>query len=43
MGEFANGIVMKTLATLLAVIVIVINIFFVVTYVGKTKPFLMHT
>ena len=31
MGEFANGIVMKVLSSILAVVVIVINIFFVTT------------
>ena len=31
MGEFANGIVMKVLTSILAIIVIVINIFFVTT------------
>lgn len=36
MGEFANGLAMKITTTLLAIVVIVINIFFVVTYVGET-------
>ena len=31
MGEFANGIVMKVLSSILAIVVIVINIFFVTT------------
>lgn len=38
MGDFANGFLMKIFVTLLAIVIIGINIFFVIDFVATTLP-----
>ena len=42
MGDFRNGILMKTFTSFIAVLIIAINIFFVSTYAGEKVPKLWY-
>ena len=42
MGDFKNGILMKTFTSMIAVVIIAINVFFVATYAGDKLPSLWY-
>ena len=42
MGDFKNGIWMKTFTSIIAVMIIAINVFFVATYAGDKLPNLWY-